>query len=38
MKIVGTFVNMDRMMGKHFERGLNSLKTVAEPEKRLRGC
>jgi hypothetical protein len=24
---------MDRMMGKHFETGLNSLKTVAETEK-----
>jgi uncharacterized protein YndB with AHSA1/START domain len=33
MKIMGTFVNMDRMMGKHFETGLNSLKTVAETEK-----
>ena len=33
MKIMGTFVNMDRMMGKHFETGLNSLKIVAETEK-----
>jgi hypothetical protein len=33
MKIVGTFVNMDRMMEKHFETGLNRLKTVAETEK-----
>jgi uncharacterized protein YndB with AHSA1/START domain len=32
MKIMGTFVNMDRMMGKHFETGLNNLKTVAEAE------
>jgi len=24
------FVNMDRMMGKHFETGLNNLKKVAE--------
>ena len=28
MKIMGTFVNMDRMMGKHFETGLNNLKTM----------
>jgi uncharacterized protein YndB with AHSA1/START domain len=30
MKIMGVFVNMDRMMGKHFETGLDNLKTVAE--------
>jgi hypothetical protein len=33
MKTVGTFVSRDRMMGKHFETGLNRLKTVAETEK-----
>jgi uncharacterized protein YndB with AHSA1/START domain len=30
MKVMSIFVNMDRMMGKHFETGLNNLKTVAE--------
>jgi hypothetical protein len=30
MKVIGVFVSMDRMMGRHFERGLASLKTVAE--------
>jgi hypothetical protein len=30
MKIMSIFVNMDRMMGKHFETGLNNLKKVAE--------
>jgi uncharacterized protein YndB with AHSA1/START domain len=30
MKVMGVFVNMDRMMGKHFEAGLHNLKAVAE--------
>ncbi|MDQ6886935.1 MAG: SRPBCC family protein [Gemmatimonadota bacterium] len=30
MKLMGTFVNMDRMIGKDFETGLANLKTVAE--------
>jgi uncharacterized protein YndB with AHSA1/START domain len=30
MKVMGVFVNMDRMMGKHFEDGLGNLKAVAE--------
>jgi hypothetical protein len=30
MKVMGVFVNMDRMMGKHFEDGLSNLKVVAE--------
>jgi hypothetical protein len=30
MKVMGVFVNMDRMMGKHFEAGLHNLKTLAE--------
>jgi hypothetical protein len=30
MKIVGIFVNMERVAGKHFESGLDNLKTVAE--------
>jgi uncharacterized protein YndB with AHSA1/START domain len=30
MKVMGVFVNMDRMMGKHFEAGLNNLKSAAE--------
>jgi hypothetical protein len=30
MKLMSIFVNMDRMVGKHFEVGLNNLKTVAE--------
>jgi hypothetical protein len=30
MKVMGIFVNMDRMMGKHFETGLNNLKSAAE--------
>lgn len=30
MKVLGVFVNMDRMMGKHFERGLQNLKNAAE--------
>lgn len=30
MKVMAIFVNMDRMMGRHFETGLGNLKTVAE--------
>jgi hypothetical protein len=30
MKVMGVFVNMDRVMGKHFEAGLHNLKTLAE--------
>jgi uncharacterized protein YndB with AHSA1/START domain len=30
MKLLGIFVNMDRMMGKHFEAGLENLKRAAE--------
>lgn len=30
MKLMGVFVNMDRLMGKHFETGLKNLKAVAE--------
>ena len=30
MKIMSIFVNMDRVVGKHFESGLYNLKTLAE--------
>jgi uncharacterized protein YndB with AHSA1/START domain len=30
MKLLSVFVNMDRMMGKHFEAGLENLKRAAE--------
>jgi hypothetical protein len=30
MKLMGIFMNMDRMIGGDFERGLAKLKTVAE--------
>jgi hypothetical protein len=30
MKVMGVFVNMDRMLGKHFETGLQNLKIVSE--------
>jgi hypothetical protein len=30
MKVMSVFTDMDRMMGKHFEEGLQNLKTVAE--------
>ena len=30
MKLMSVFTNMDRMMGQHFERGLQNLKTDAE--------
>jgi hypothetical protein len=32
MRVMGIFVNMDRMMGKHFEAGLANLKSAAEHE------
>jgi uncharacterized protein YndB with AHSA1/START domain len=30
MKIMSVFMNMDRVIGRHFESGLDNLKTVAE--------
>ena len=30
MKLMSVFTNMDRMMGQHFESGLDKLKTIAE--------
>jgi hypothetical protein len=30
MKLMSIFVNMDRVMGKHFETGLSNLKKAAE--------
>jgi hypothetical protein len=30
MKVMGVFVNMDRMLGKHFEAGLHNLRIVSE--------
>jgi len=30
MKLMSVFMNMDRVMGKHFETGLANLKTAAE--------
>jgi uncharacterized protein YndB with AHSA1/START domain len=30
MKLIDVFVNMDRMLGKHFEAGLQNLKIVSE--------
>jgi uncharacterized protein YndB with AHSA1/START domain len=30
MKVMSVFMSMDRMMGKHFEIGLNNLKILAE--------
>jgi uncharacterized protein YndB with AHSA1/START domain len=30
MKLLGVFVNMDRMLGKHFETGLQNLKIMSE--------
>jgi len=29
-KVMSLFVDMDRMMGKHFEAGLDNLKVIAE--------
>jgi hypothetical protein len=33
MKVMGVFLDMDRLMGRHFERGLAGLKAVAESER-----
>jgi uncharacterized protein YndB with AHSA1/START domain len=30
MKLMSVFMNMDKMMGRHFETGLQNLKTIAE--------
>ncbi len=30
MRLMGLFINMDSMMGRHFESGLSNLKTAAE--------
>jgi hypothetical protein len=30
MKLMSLFTNMDRMMGRHFESGLQNLKQLAE--------
>lgn len=30
MKVMGVFMNMDKMIGKHFETGLDNLKSVSE--------
>jgi uncharacterized protein YndB with AHSA1/START domain len=30
MKVMSVFVKMDRVMGKHFETGLNSIRAIAE--------
>jgi hypothetical protein len=30
MKVMGVFMNMDKMIGKHFDAGLENLKVVAE--------
>jgi hypothetical protein len=30
MKVMDVFVNMDRTLGKHFEAGLQNLKSVSE--------
>jgi len=30
MKLMSVFTSMDRMMGRHFERGLADLKAIAE--------
>jgi uncharacterized protein YndB with AHSA1/START domain len=32
MKVMATFVDMDRMMGEHFDNGLRNLKAAAEPQ------
>jgi hypothetical protein len=32
MKVMGVFMNMDRMLGKHFETGLQNLKIVSESQ------
>ena len=33
-KLMGTFINCDKMMGGHFEKGLANLKVLAEGELR----
>ena len=35
MKVMGLFVNVDRLMGKHFEAGLESLKEATERDDRV---
>jgi uncharacterized protein YndB with AHSA1/START domain len=30
MRVIGVFMNMDKMVGKDFEKGLDQLKTIAE--------
>jgi uncharacterized protein YndB with AHSA1/START domain len=32
MKVMGIFMNMDKVMGEHFERGLDNLKIVSEKQ------
>jgi uncharacterized protein YndB with AHSA1/START domain len=32
MKVMGIFVNLDKVMGKHFERGLDDLKIACEKQ------
>jgi carbon monoxide dehydrogenase subunit G len=32
MKVMGIFMNMENMFGKHFDEGLNNLKTIAEKQ------
>ncbi|HEY3768193.1 MAG TPA: hypothetical protein VGN44_05940 [Candidatus Angelobacter sp.] len=32
MKVMGIFMNMENMFGKHFDAGLNNLKTIAEKQ------
>ena len=32
MKVMGLFVNMDKVMGKHFDRGLDNLKIACEKQ------
>jgi uncharacterized protein YndB with AHSA1/START domain len=32
MKVMGIFVNLDKVMGEHFERGLDNLKIVCEKQ------
>jgi len=29
-KVMSAFVNMDRVMGKHFETGLDNIRAIAE--------
>jgi hypothetical protein len=30
MRLLGIFMNMDRMMGRHFEAGLENLRIIVE--------